>query len=413
MAHPSPLAQLHAAAEAMTISYGPASPSVTSTSENAADAISMPPSPIDVVATYGELMLEYAALRRHCVLVDMPHRAVIELKGADRVSFLNRMVTQELKGLASGQVKQAFWLNRKGRIDSDLTLIELADRMLIEVDVFSVPRTIKGLSAYVITEDCAFRDLTQESHRLSLHGPTAAALLDAIDPRMQAATMLVGQAAIGIMATHQVIVYRLDWCGVPGFELVVPAAATDAIYQLLVQQGHDPHHGAGALRISGQGTLGSQVRLRPAGWMGLNIARLETGTPLYHIDFGPDSLPAESGVLDSRVSFTKGCYLGQEIVARMHARGHPKQKLMCFSLSAAGFDQPLPAAGSSIKDASGAVIGSVTSSTYSPMRGSQRIGLAMVKFQAAVDGASVSIYADGTDCPGHLHTTLVSASTSN
>jgi folate-binding Fe-S cluster repair protein YgfZ len=110
--------------------------------------------------------------------------------------------------------------------------------------------------------------------------------------------------------------------------------------------------------------------------------------------------------MDSRVSFTKGCYLGQEIVARMHARGHPKQKLIGFSLDATGFDQPLPAAGSAIRDAAQAVIGSVTSSTYSPMRGSQRIGLCMVKYQHATDGATVMIDAEGTPCSGHLHVSM-------
>ncbi|MBU6412782.1 MAG: hypothetical protein KGS45_04860 [Planctomycetes bacterium] len=428
MAHPSPLTHLHTAAEAMTIAYGPASPTAStpagSTDETASSASSAPStpaaspttptvstvSPIDVVATYGELMLEYSALRRHAVLVDMPHRAVIELKGADRIGFLNRMVTQELKGFEAGHTRRAFWLNRKGRIDSDMLLIELGDRLLIEVDVFSVSRTIAGLSAYVITEDCVFRDLTQSSHRFSLHGPTVAALLDALDPALAAPKFTPGQARVGTLATHQVIVYREDWCGVPGYELIVPAAAAEAIYQLLVQDGHDPHHGAGALRISGQGTLGSRVRLRPAGWMALNIARLESGTPLYHIDFGSDSLPAESGVLDSRVSFTKGCYLGQEIVARMHARGHPKQKLMAFSLDATGFDQPLPSAGSSIKDSTGIVIGTVTSGTYSPMRGSQRIGLGMVKYQQATDNTAVMVDAEGMPCAGRLHNSMTTLS---
>lgn len=421
MAHPSPLTHLHTAAEAMTIAYGPASPTAaptvaaTQTNDSGAStsATPTPPtttfSPIDVVATYGELMLEYAALRRNAVLVDMPHRAVIELKGADRIGFLNRMVTQELKGFEPGHSRRAFWLNRKGRIDSDVLLIELGDRMLIEVDVFSVARTIAGLSAYVITEDCVFRDLTQSTHRLSLHGPTAAALLTALDPTFEGESLLPGQARAGTLGTHQVIVYREDWCGVPGYELIVPAAGAEGIYRLLVQEGHDPHHGAGALRISGQGTLGSRVRLRPAGWMALNIARLETGTPLYHIDFGSDSLPAETGVLESRVSFTKGCYLGQEIVARMHARGHPKQKLMGFSLDASGFDQPLPAAGGAIRGDAQAVIGSVTSSTYSPMRGSQRIGLCMVKYQHAIDAATVTIDAEDTSCPGHLHTSMTTS----
>src|SRR5262245_1256909 len=83
---------------------------------------------IPLVATYGELELEYAAIRKHAALYDQPHRAVIEVTGPDRIDFLNRMITQELKGLSQGEVRRAFWLNRKGRIDADLRVIELGDR---------------------------------------------------------------------------------------------------------------------------------------------------------------------------------------------------------------------------------------------------------------------------------------------
>src|SRR5262245_16249908 len=113
---------------------------------------------VQVVATYGELELEYAAIRKHAALLDLPHRAVIEVTGPDRLDFLNRMITQELKGLPENQVRRSFWLNRKGRIDSDLRVINLADRVLLETDILAAPRAIKGLSAFVITYDVTIRD---------------------------------------------------------------------------------------------------------------------------------------------------------------------------------------------------------------------------------------------------------------
>ncbi len=119
---------------------------------------------------------------------------------------------------------------------------------------------------------------------------------------------------------------RDDSAGEIGLELIVPASGARAVFELLLTAAHSPdehQHGAPS-----SDDLVSRVRLRPAGWFAYNIARLEAGTPLYNIDFGPDSLPAETGLLHSRVSFTKGCYLGQEIVARMHARGHPKHTLV-------------------------------------------------------------------------------------
>ena len=104
LAAQSPILKLHERAEAMLESYGPPEASVT------------------VVQTYGYVELEYAAVRKGCALFDLPMRGTVSVAGADRLAFLNRMVTQELKGWAPMTSKQSFWLNRKGRIDADLLL---------------------------------------------------------------------------------------------------------------------------------------------------------------------------------------------------------------------------------------------------------------------------------------------------
>ncbi len=358
----SPLRALQEAAGAVLVPYGP------------------PGSEVHIVESFGALELEYAALRKGCILLDQPQRGVLEFTGADRLPFLNRMVTQELKDFAPGQVRRTFWLNRKGRIDADLRLIELGSRMLLDLDVHAVERTIKGLEAFVIAEDVQITDLTESMHRLALHGPTALAVLTALN------TSAAGSSVLGMgsntatalrVGSDEIIAARDDTTGEPGLELFVPAAAAVAFYQALVQAGHS-HTGQGAA---------ARINLRPAGWHAYNIGRIEAGTPLYNIDFGPGSLPHESGVIHDRVSFKKGCYLGQEIVARMESRGHSKRTLVALTCdvpdpAVPAPDRPQPTTGSQVRphgapDAD--PIGVVTSSTLSPMLGWAPICFAAIR----------------------------------
>lgn len=450
MAYPSPIADLHARAEAPMLPYGPAassSPETPDTSSPETPAPRTGPSPalVQIPAGYDEIELEYASLRKHCVLLEGVHRGVLEMTGADRAEFLQRMLTQELKApknapehaLRPWRWVRSFWLNRKGRIDADLRVIALPDRVLLECDVYAAARTEKSLGAYIITEDCALRDATLATHRFSLHGPTSIALLLALrqadvpaPDQPDLASLTEGSLTRVKLAGHEVVVLRDDSAGEIGLELIVPAHGAREVFELLLTAAHSPdehQHGAPA-----SDDLASRIRLRPAGWFAYNIARLEAGTPLYNIDFGPDSLPAETGVLHSRVSFTKGCYLGQEIVARMHARGHPKHTLVAVRMSRveveSNADPALKAAAAqALGDAElptilqpetgsavfavnpdgtpGDAIGQVTSSTLAPMLGSSPIALAMVKFQHAKPGP-VLVNAESRLVPGEIRPEL-------
>lgn len=364
----SPLHDMHGRAGAMLSTYGP------------------PEAGCHVVETYGELELEYAALRGGCILLDQPHRAVLEVTGPDRLSFLNRMVTQELAGLQPMQVRRSFWLNRKGRIDADLRLIELGDRMVMDVDVHAGARTVQGLSAFIVMEDVQIADLTESRHRLALHGPATLRLLAAATEAK--VPLEPDQATTLAIAGHEVLAFRQDTTGEIGVELVISAPHAAAVYEHLLRFTHS--HGP------------STINLRPAGWHAFNIARIEAGTPLYNIDFGPESLPHETGILRDRVNFKKGCYLGQEIVARMESRGHSKKTLVAFSCDVAdpetAADQrPLPAAGTSVwraDAAEGEPVGVVTSSTLSPMLQWRAIGFAAVKPGANEPGTKLAIASD-------------------
>ena len=144
--------------------------------------------PREVVAGYGLLELEYAAFRRGAAVVERSCRGTIAVRGADRIEFLNRMVTQELKGMAAGDVRAGFWLNRKGRIEADLAFAEVPAAaapgaaggeagiddgafMLVDVDVHDAARSVASLGAFLFSEDVRLADETAAWGRLAVHGP--------------------------------------------------------------------------------------------------------------------------------------------------------------------------------------------------------------------------------------------------
>lgn len=408
MASPSPLIEFHRSAGATLLAYGPQSQSADPTAGQAVP-------PIDLVATYASLELEYASLRKHCGLIDLPSRGLVEVTGPDRLDFLNRMVTQELrpgrKDLPPWSMARSFWLSRKGRIDADLRICVLPDRVLLEVDALAAPRTAGALSSFIIMEDCAVRDISQDNHCLGLHGPTAPSLLAAVCAPLHGAPPVQSLAPAGgvtraLIDSRPVTVLRDDQAGVPGFSLITDLKDALVVAQALVRAGHDAaHEPTGSSKHFSLPVLTpdaprnpARFRLAPIGWLSFNIARIEAGTPMFNIDFGVESLPAETGQLDSRVSFTKGCYLGQEVVARMHARHQSKQQLVAvkFESTHAADDRPyppLPEQGAPLL-AEGAAVGRITSSTLSPLLGMAPIAFAQVRSTHAAPGTVLTAPGD-------------------
>ena len=352
-----------------------------------AEAATEPP---EIVAGYGLLELEYAAFRRGAAVVERSCRGTVAVRGGDRIEFLNRMVTQELKGMAAGDVRAGFWLNRKGRIEADLVFAEVPAAvdddafMLIDLDVHDAARTVTSLTAFLFNEDVHLADQTAAWGRLAVHGPEGAMLLsnagadDASLEALNADLRCVRTQLAGVPA----VLVRRDQCGSPGVEVLVPVSGLARVWDALVSQ-HDA-------------TAGGRRRARPAGWHAYNIARIEAGTPLHHVDFGTESLPHESGVIGERVSFRKGCYLGQEVVARMESLGKPKQRLVGLRIA----EDALPVAGSPVFElgadgAPGNPVGSITSSTLSPMLGASSVAFAMVRTAHAEPGTVLGVPAEG------------------
>ena len=348
------------------------------------------PRPPEILAGFGLLELEYAAFRRGAALLDQSHRATLAVRGADRIEFLNRMVTQELKGMSAGDVRAGFLLNRKGRIEADLLFIEPpapegAEAVtLVDVDVHDAARTVEQLRAMVFSEDVRIDDESGSWARIAVHGPASADLLARAGAPVEAieavsADLRCARCTIDGVAA---VLARRDEAGSPGVHVLVPHGEAARAWDALVSQ-VDPDEGG-------------RRRARPAGWHAFNIARIEAGTPIFHVDFGPESLPHETGLLDARVSFRKGCYPGQEVVARMQSLGKPKQRVVALRIA----EDALPVAGSPVFEqgadgSTGSPVGTVTSSTLAPMLGALPVAFAMVRTSSAAPGTVLAVPAEG------------------
>lgn len=401
----SPLHRLQEQADATFIPYGPPRPDGAQ---------------IEVVDTFGQYEAEYAAIRKGAAILETPQRAVIEVSGGERLDFLHKMLTNDTKSLQSGQGRRALLLSRAGRILADLIVLETGSSAWLVLDACDAAGLVEELQKYIIMEDVTLQR-RDELWQVALHGPQALALVSALAGREMTELKPCEHRQVEL-AAGRCTLYRFDQAGVPGLHLIGPRDHAQGIYQALLdlarQDGwrtasqieKEVAQEIQAKEAQPPGQLGvkeepaGKTRLRPIGWLAFNTARIEAGTPLFHVDFGPDTLPHESGTLKETVSFTKGCYLGQEIVARMQNLGHPKRVMVGLRFA----DDRMPVAGTPVFDAAAAelpgqaAIGAVTSSTLSPMLGGVAVALAMVKWGKHRPGVEVLVPAEGGKVPAKV-----------
>jgi len=386
--HPSPLYDNHESHEATFLPYGPGN------EEGSA---------VELVETFGNYHAEYAAIRKGVAIFDTPHRAIVRLRGGDRIDLLHRFLTNQVNELQAGDATRGFLLTNKGRIMGDLVVLQRADDTLLLLDASDAAAVATELENLLFTEDVQIEDASETLSVLALHGPAAMKLLGKTMPEA------LGEHEGGLQhgqhqSSEQVTAVRWDECGSPGVHLITPRDELLPLYEKLATAvgGVVPDVDADA---QGGGAKRDFPGGRSIGWLAYNTARIEAGTPLFHVDFGPDSIPQETGPIDTTVSFTKGCYRGQEVVARVQHLGKPKKQLVGLRFTS---DQ-MPIAGSQVfappEDVDldnppehltpGKVIGAVTSSTASPMRGNNAIAFAMIKQGFLAHGTKLLVPAEG------------------
>lgn len=360
---------------------------------------------IELVTTFGDVRAEYAAIHKSCGLLDQSWRGVLEVTGKDRHEFLGNLITNKTwdkatkSGLAAGTGVNAFLLNLKGRVVADLVLIERGERLLIDMDRRLVALIRATLEKYLFSEKVQMADRSRTHTRLGLHGPGAASLLYDAGGVDLASLDAFGSNSITLFGAG-VEVWREDQTVSPGFQLLVANEEAARVWTGLL----------GA--FAEEGRESNKRRLRKIGWSAFNTTRIEAGRPILGIDYEPAPpsvpgkkatdapedpatrgiLPAETGLFERAVDVNKGCYLGQEIVARMYSRKAVARRIVSFQI-----DSDLQAlAGAPVMDAQGNQVGIVTSSAVSPVRSGASIGLALVKKPHFEPGSTLRIAAEGS-----------------
>lgn len=333
---------------------------------------------MEIVSTYGGLPLEYAAVFRSAAMMDRGFRAVIEVGGEDRLKFLNSLLTAELlkrdgaAGIGPGQWRFAFLLERKGRLIAEMNVLEVGGRCLLDMDARLAETVAKELEKYHFRERVTIRPAqpargAEELWQMGVYGPAAAKALGEAG-LAEAGDLEVGQCA---MSGDGVVVWRDDLGSAPAYGVMMPAAGAKGLWEKLL-------------------CVNGSTKVVPIGWAAYNAVRIEAGRPLFGIDYDNTFLPAETGQLGRGVSFTKGCYPGQEIVARMEARDQRAREVVRLRMG-----QELPSAGAKVMDEAGNEVGVVTSSTISPRLSGRALALACVKKGANAAGTKLRVPAEG------------------
>ncbi|QDU72668.1 CAF17-like 4Fe-4S cluster assembly/insertion protein YgfZ [Mucisphaera calidilacus] len=345
--------------------------------------------------SFGEFEAEYAAIRRRVGILVLAQQTVLQVTGEDRKDFLHRLVTQEINALEGGQTTRSLQLDTKGRVLADMLVHHGHLCTWLEMDRFHLPAVREILEQRLFTEDVELEHLDDRVFMV-LIGPAALQLLAGVAEHT-VETMTVESLGTMPRTTHvltidgvRVSATRWDMAGELAIRLAAPSDDAVAVHEKLLEAaGYEPDTEPDADFAERRR---DSLRGRPIGWAAYNTARIEAGEVLFGVDFGTDCRPAEAGsrVMDETVSFTKGCYLGQEVVARMHNLGHPKRLAVGLRIDS----DHLPVAGSQVLKATDDgptldVIGAITSSTTSPLQGGTTAAIAMMKWGQHRPGTKV------------------------
>jgi folate-binding protein YgfZ len=306
-----------------------------------------------VALRYAGIESEYAALRQAAILVDRTHRTRMTFEGEQRSETLTGLVTNDVVALTPGSGLYAAALTPRGKIIADVRIFARESDLLVDVPVRAAPGWLAMIRKYVNPRTTRYADKSDALADVGIFGSRARGIV--------AAVVGLSADALGSLAPYAhvttviddapVLVARVPEIGIEGFELIVPIESRLQLWRRAQQ--------LGAI---------------PAGLDTWEVARIEAGRPEWGIDIDESTIPQEANFDDMHaISYTKGCYTGQETVARVHFRGHVNRHLR--GLTYPGAD-PLPR-GAQLVDEAEKVIGDIRSSAVSPRLGG--VAIAMVR----------------------------------
>lgn len=298
---------------------------------------------VTTVPDFGDSRAEFQSLLSGCGLYDLSWRAKIAVTGGDRVRWLNGMVSNNVRDLAPGHGVYAFMLNAQGRIQADLYAFQRGDSLLVDTERGQRDKMLQLFDHYIIADDVEISDISAELTALGLTGPEASKVLE----RAGVAVPDLAHLQFANVAWQQRTITLLR-SGEEARESWQVWAAPEHVGELW-----------DALRKAGA---------RPTGTAALNLFRISRGIPQFGEDIRERDLPQETGQTRA-LNFTKGCYLGQEIVERIRSRGAVHRQFTAFAV-----EGTLPEPGAKILpgEKEEKEVGEITSSAILPLTDGDR-----------------------------------------
>ena len=308
---------------------------------------------------------EFTALLRGCGIYDLGFRARVLITGSDRQRWLNGMVTNNIRDLAVGHGVYAFLLNPQGRILGDMWAFNRGESLIVETDRSQVEQMLATFDHYIIMDDVEAKEVSGQQTALGLSGPRSRGVLNAVGievPELQPLQIITPSCACDCDCMECTVV-RGDNAGQESYEIWLDAKDVLKTWQ--------------ALLSAGATAVGSEA---------LEMQRIASGIPLYGVDIRDRDLPQETEQTRA-LNFSKGCYVGQEIVERIRSRGNVHRKFSVFMLESS---EPV-VAGTKIISGDKEV-GEVTSSAVlGTSSGLRTIAVGYLRREVAVPGREVVI----------------------
>jgi aminomethyltransferase len=309
-------------------------------------------------ADHGDVRAEFQALVSGSGVYDLSSRSNLSLTGGDRVRWLNGMVTNNIRDLKAGCGVYAFLLNPQGHILGDLNAYNLGESLLVNTDQSQVETILAVFDKYIIMDDVEVTNVSKQLSAVGLAGPQSRATLQTAGfevPELKAMEFVDitwRQTAVTVV--------RGDNPQVESLELLLTPGDTERVSEALMKAG-----------------------AKPVGTAALELLRIAAGIPRYGVDIRERDLPQETEQ-NRALNFSKGCYVGQEIVERIRSRGQVRRKFTGFNI-----DGQLPAAGSKIQ-VDGKDFGEITSAASLPVAGGERrVALGYIRREVAMPGKQV------------------------
>jgi folate-binding protein YgfZ len=286
---------------------------------------------------------DYQAARQRSAAIERSDRDRIVVSGADRASYLQGLLTNDIAALKAGEGCYAAYLTPQGRMIADLFVYELGDVMLLTVPREQRRAVLDKLEQFIFSEDVQLGDTSETFSTVAIVGPDAARVMSTLTAVAETdlSTMAEHGNRRGAIDGHPAIVVRVTDAGEPGYDLYVETAYAAALRRALEEE-----------RVP---FLDPDTA---------NALRVEAGVPKFGVDMDEETIPLEAGIESRAISFSKGCYVGQEVIIRVLHRGHGRVARKLVGLAFEGGAAPAPGARATVD---GRDIGRVTSSAMSPI----------------------------------------------